>query len=57
MEFLKSYLNDFGYKEYTVNLPATFKSFETIYTSFKKQLFDLDTTSYTSIHLGTAWEV
>jgi pimeloyl-ACP methyl ester carboxylesterase len=51
MEVLKLYLNDFGYEGYTVNLPTTFNNFETIYESFKKQLLDLDTANYTSIHL------
>jgi pimeloyl-ACP methyl ester carboxylesterase len=51
MEVLKAYLNDFGYKGYTVNLPTMFSSFETIYESFKKQLLNIDTTNYASIHL------
>ena len=50
MEVLKTYLSDFGLDAYAVNLPTTFQSLETIYTSFKKQLLGIDTNSYTKIH-------
>lgn len=51
MEMLKTNLSDLGYHTKSVNLPTTFSSFETIYESFKKQLLQIDLTSYTCIHL------
>ncbi len=50
MAILKTYLSDLGQEVYAVNLPTSFQSLETIYTSFKKQLLEIDTTSYTKIH-------
>jgi pimeloyl-ACP methyl ester carboxylesterase len=50
MEVLKTYLGDYGQDVYSVNLPTTFQPLEKIYTSFKKQLLDIDTNIYTKIH-------
>jgi pimeloyl-ACP methyl ester carboxylesterase len=51
MEVHKAYLMDLDYAVHVVNLPTTFKDLKTIYTRFKEQLLDIETSNYSSIHL------